>query len=113
MDIDDFKDHVTETLMSGGQPATARPVLLGITKAALETNSFLAAASFQETTRVLTDAVIRGKSDDLVGLKEYVIIGKQIPAGTGIQLYTDLTPKLLGIDNEMIYENSEEEISEE
>ena len=113
MDIHDFKDHVTETLMSGGQPATARPVLLGITKAALETNSFLSAASFQETTRVLTDAVIRGKSDDLVGLKENVIIGKQIPAGTGIQLYTDLAPKLVGIDNEMIYENSEEDISEE
>src|SRR5690625_4734846 len=113
MDIHDFKDHVTETLMSGGQPATARPVLLGITKAALETNSFLSAASFQETTRVLTDAVIRGKLNDLVGLKENVIIGKQIPAGTGIQLYTDLAPKLVGIDNEMISENSEEDISEE
>ena len=113
MDIHDFKDHVTDTLMSGGQPATARSVLLGITKAALETNSFLSAASFQETTRVLTDAVIRGKSDDLVGLKENVIIGKQIPAGTGIQLYTNLAPKSVGIDNEVVYEDSEEEISEE
>jgi len=112
MDIHDFKEHVTETLMSGGQPATARPVLLGITKAALETNSFLSAASFQETTRVLTDAVIRGKSDDLVGLKENVIIGKQIPAGTGIKLYTDLEPKSVGLDDEMAYAAAEEDTEE-
>src|SRR5699024_3085018 len=91
----------------------ARPVLLGITKAALETNSFLSAASFQETTRVLTDAVIRGKSDELVGLKENVIIGKQIPAGTGIQLYTDLEPKSVGLDDEVAYAASEEDTIEE
>ncbi len=75
MDIDDFRDHNYKTLIAGGTPATARPVILGITKAALETNSSLSAASFQETTRVLTDAAIRGKNDPLVGLKENVIIG--------------------------------------
>jgi len=112
MDIHDFKDHITDTLMSGGQPATARPVLLGITKAALETDSFLSAASFQETTRVMTDAVIRGKEDDLIGLKENVIIGKQIPAGTGIQMYKDLEPKSVGADTEDMYAAAEEEAEE-
>ncbi|MGH2727922.1 MAG: hypothetical protein ACRDKS_13200, partial [Actinomycetota bacterium] len=71
----------------GGEPATAVPVLLGITKAALETDSFRSAASFQETTRVLTDAAISGRSDPLLGLKENVIIGKLIPAGTGMARY--------------------------
>ena len=70
--------------------ATAKPVLLGITKASLETESFLSAASFQETTRVLTDAAIKGKRDDLLGLKENVIIGKLIPAGTGMRRYSDI-----------------------
>jgi len=112
MDIHDFKDHITDTLMSGGQPATGRPVLLGITKAALETNSFLSAASFQETTRVMTDAVIRGKEDDLVGLKENVIIGKQIPAGTGIDMYKNLEPKSVGTDTEDMYAVAEEEAEE-
>ena len=74
-------------------PATARPVLMGITKASLETNSFLSAASFQETTRVLTDAAIRGKKDHLLGLKENVIIGKIIPAGTGMARYRNLEPQ--------------------
>ena len=83
MDITDFTDANKDVLISGGVPATARPVLMGITKASLETNSFLSAASFQETTRVLTDAAIRGKKDHLLGLKENVIIGKIIPAGTG------------------------------
>src|SRR5699024_12544403 len=69
------------------RPATAKPVLLGITKASLETESFLSAASFQETTRVLTDAAIKGKHDELLGLKENVIIGKLIPAGTGMPKY--------------------------
>jgi len=112
VDIHDFKDHITDTLMSGGQPATGRPVLLGITKAALETNSFLSAASFQETTRVMTDAVIRGKEDDLVGLKENVIIGKQIPAGTGIDMYKNLEPKSVGADTEDMYAVAEEEAEE-
>ncbi|MDR1568551.1 MAG: DNA-directed RNA polymerase subunit beta' [Streptococcaceae bacterium] len=92
MDISDLTDANHETLISGGVPATARPVLLGITKASLETNSFLSAASFQETTRVLTDAAIRGKKDRLLGLKENVIIGKIIPAGTGMLRYRNLEP---------------------
>ena len=73
-------------------PATGRPVLLGITKASLETDSFLSAASFQETTRVLTDAAIKGKRDELLGLKENVIIGKLVPAGTGMQRYRKAEP---------------------
>jgi DNA-directed RNA polymerase subunit beta' len=92
IDITDFEDANAEILMAGAQPATARPVLLGITKASLETNSFLSAASFQETTRVLTDAAIRGKKDHLLGLKENVIIGKIIPAGTGIANYREIEP---------------------
>jgi DNA-directed RNA polymerase subunit beta' len=93
LDIDDFNDANVQTLMEGKTPATARPVLLGITKASLETNSFLSAASFQETTRVLTDASIRGKKDQLLGLKENVIIGKIIPAGTGMARYRNMEPK--------------------
>ncbi|MCH4168373.1 MAG: DNA-directed RNA polymerase subunit beta' [Streptococcaceae bacterium] len=93
MDISDFTDANHETLISGVTPATARPVLLGITKASLETNSFLSAASFQETTRVLTDAAIRGKKDHLLGLKENVIIGKIIPAGTGMRRYRNIEPE--------------------
>ena len=71
--------------MNGKRPAVARPLVLGITKAALETESFLSAASFQETTRILTDAAIRGKVDHLHGLKENVITGRLIPAGTGLR----------------------------
>ena len=85
-------------------PATGRPVLLGITKASLETDSFLSAASFQETTRVLTDAAIKGKRDELLGLKENVIIGKLVPAGTGMQQYRRIKP---------ILDKPEEEVSEE
>jgi DNA-directed RNA polymerase subunit beta' len=96
MDINDFRDAVAEAVIKGNVPATARPVLLGITKASLETNSFLSAASFQETTRVLTDAAIRGKNDPLVGLKENVIIGKIIPAGTGMKQYRDIQSKTVG-----------------
>ena len=72
------------------RPATASPLLLGITKASLMTESFLSAASFQETTKVLTEAAIRGKVDHLLGLKENVIIGKLIPAGTGMECYRDV-----------------------
>ncbi|CAM3266644.1 DNA-directed RNA polymerase subunit beta' [Pediococcus acidilactici] len=100
MDIDDFKKDNYKTLIAGGIPATSRPVILGITKAALETNSFLSAASFQETTRVLTDAAIRGKNDPLVGLKENVIIGKIIPAGTGMTDYRQIKPKVVGGNTE-------------
>ncbi|WP_439819520.1 DNA-directed RNA polymerase subunit beta' [Weissella paramesenteroides] len=95
MDIAQFRDANEETLLKGGLPATGRPVLLGITKASLETNSFLSAASFQETTRVLTDAAIRGKNDPLVGLKENVIIGKLIPAGTGMKQYQEIEDKVV------------------
>jgi DNA-directed RNA polymerase subunit beta' len=83
-------------LLNGGEPAVARPVLLGITKASLETESFLSAASFQETTRVLTDAAIKGKVDRLLGLKENVIIGKLIPAGTGMARYRSLKLNIKG-----------------
>ncbi|HDF5503781.1 TPA: DNA-directed RNA polymerase subunit beta', partial [Staphylococcus aureus] len=87
VDIHNFTDANREAFKHRKRPATAKPVLLGITKASLETESFLSAASFQETTRVLTDAAIKGKRDDLLGLKENVIIGKLIPAGTGMRRY--------------------------
>ncbi len=90
IDIAKFRDENHDVLIAGKIPATARPVLLGITKASLETSSFLSAASFQETTRVLTDAAIRGKNDPLIGLKENVIIGKLIPAGTGMKRYQQI-----------------------
>ncbi len=89
VDIHNFTDANREAFKERKRPATAKPVLLGITKASLETESFLSAASFQETTRVLTDAAIKGKRDDLLGLKENVIIGKLIPAGTGMRRYSD------------------------
>ena len=79
----DFEEANNRVLAEGGEPATAQTVLLGVTKASLNTSSFLAAASFQETTRVLTEAAINGARDHLIGLKENVIIGKLIPAGTG------------------------------
>jgi hypothetical protein len=79
----DFEEINNRVLAEGGEPATAETVLLGVTKASLNTSSFLAAASFQETTRVLTEAAINGAKDNLLGLKENVIIGKLIPAGTG------------------------------
>lgn len=82
MEVNQFKEANQEVLLEGKQPATAKPVILGITKASLETDSFLSAASFQETTRILTDAAIKGKYDELLGLKENVIIGKLVPAGT-------------------------------
>ncbi|WP_436880651.1 DNA-directed RNA polymerase subunit beta' [Staphylococcus haemolyticus] len=90
VDIHSFTDANREAFKERKRPATAKPVLLGITKASLETESFLSAASFQETTRVLTDAAIKGKRDDLLGLKENVIIGKLIPAGTGMRRYSDV-----------------------
>ncbi|MBR6535249.1 MAG: DNA-directed RNA polymerase subunit beta', partial [Clostridia bacterium] len=90
----DTENEIIEARIANGEktirPATASPLLLGITKAALQTESFLSAASFQETTKVLTEAAIKGKVDHLVGLKENVIIGKLIPAGTGLQVYRDI-----------------------
>src|SRR5690606_12938559 len=79
----EFEEENAKIEKSGKRPATATPVLLGITKASLQTRSFISAASFQETTRVLTDAAVIGKSDTLEGLKENVIVGRLIPAGTG------------------------------
>lgn len=90
LDIHQFADANKEAVLNGKLPATCRPVILGITKASLETESFLSAASFQETTRVLTDAAIKGKRDELLGLKENVIIGKLVPAGTGMQRYRQI-----------------------
>ena len=87
VNINHFTEINKQLILEGKRPATGRPVLLGITKASLETDSFLSAASFQETTRILTDAAIHGKIDHLNGLKENVIIGKLIPAGTGAKKY--------------------------
>jgi DNA-directed RNA polymerase subunit beta' len=93
VDIFRFEKENEDTINRDGEdsrPATARRILLGITKASLATDSFMSAASFQETTRVLTDAAIKGKVDPLLGLKENVIIGKRIPAGTGMKRYRDV-----------------------
>jgi DNA-directed RNA polymerase subunit beta' len=85
-----FRDHNDRAKKKKQKPATAEPLLLGITKASLTTQSFISAASFQETTRVLTDAAIRGARDDLLGLKENIIIGHLIPAGTGMYRYQEV-----------------------
>ncbi len=90
--------------------ATAKPVILGITKASLETESFLSAASFQETTRVLTDAAVKGKVDKLMGLKENVIIGKLIPAGTGMTRYNNIDIESEEDLNKPIEEELQEEL---
>ena len=90
VDVFRFEQENRKAIENGGRPATAKRTLLGITKAALATESFLSAASFQETTRVLTEAAIKGKVDPLLGLKENVIIGKQIPAGTGLKRYANV-----------------------
>ncbi|MGG2067618.1 MULTISPECIES: DNA-directed RNA polymerase subunit beta' [unclassified Bacillus (in: firmicutes)] len=108
LDIHQFTDANAKVLLKGKQPATARPILLGITKASLETDSFLSAASFQETTRVLTDAAIKGKRDELLGLKENVIIGKLVPAGTGMNRYrrVDLVKTAkeeINVENDEVY----------
>ena len=93
VDILDFEDANEQLIAEGKEPATGEPVMLGITKASLATNSFLSAASFQETTKVLTEAAIKGKVDPLLGLKENVIIGKLIPVGTGMREYRDVRIK--------------------
>ena len=92
VDITHYEEENERVLAEGGEPATAKRVVLSITKAALATDSFLAAASFQETVRVLTDAAVKCKIDPLIGLKENVIIGKLIPAGTGLRRYRELVP---------------------
>ena len=100
VDIGEFEEQNSEMLDRGLQPAEGHPILLGITKASLATDSFLSAASFQETTRVLTDAAIKGKVDPLLGLKENVIIGKLIPAGTGMSRYRDVKVKYTNVPAE-------------
>ena len=90
VDVLDYEDLNEELIAAGKKPAEGKQVMLGITKAALATNSFLSAASFQETTKVLTEAAIKGKADPLIGLKENVIIGKLIPAGTGMKRYRNV-----------------------
>ena len=92
VDMFKFEEENERVLAAGGEPATAKRVLLSITKSSLATDSFLSAASFQETVRVLTDAAIKGSVDNLVGLKDNIIIGKRIPAGTGLKRYRDITP---------------------
>ena len=90
VDCLEFEDLNEELKKEGKEPAEGERIVLGITKAALATNSFLSAASFQETTKVLTDAAIKGKLDPLIGLKENVIIGQLIPAGTGLKRYRNI-----------------------
>ena len=92
--LHDFNEANKPVILNGGVPATGRPIMLGITKSSLETDSWLSAASFQETTRVLTEAAIKGKTDELRGLKENVIIGKLIPAGTGAKQYSNIEMQL-------------------
>ena len=106
VDIFRYEDENDKVLEQGGVPATAKRTLLGITKASLATESFLAAAAFQETAKVLTEAAIKNKVDQLVGLKENVIIGKLIPAGTGLKAYKNLTPQV----NAKEIERKEDEI---
>ena len=104
VDMYEFEDKNKEAVEQGKRPATGKRALLGITKASLATDSFLSAASFQETTRVLTEAAIKGKEDHLLGLKENVIIGKLIPAGTGMKRYQDVTIKVEGEDEKTVAE---------
>ncbi len=115
VDILEFEDKNRELMEEGKEPATGEQIMLGITKASLATNSFLSAASFQETTKVLTEAAIKGKVDPLVGLKENVIIGKYIPAGTGMRRYRNI--KLEGEismeDDLLLDEEPEEEAAED
>ena len=117
MDVLDFNEMNEALIAEGKQPAEGKQVMLGITKASLATDSFLSAASFQETTKVLTEAAINGKVDHLIGLKENVIIGKLIPAGTGMKRYrsvklnTDVEPQdeiALEDDDEILLSGDED-----
>ena len=111
VDMYDFEDENNRVIAEGKTPATGKRVLLGITKASLATESFLSAASFQETTKVLTEAAIKGKTDELIGLKENVIIGKLIPAGTGMEIYQET--KITDEREETMAEESAEGNNEE
>lgn len=107
-----FNDENKRVIAEGGSPAESVPILLGLTKASLNTESFFSAASFQETTKVLTDAAIKGKTDNLMGLKENVIIGHMIPAGTGTKKYKDIAvfKSTYGDLDRPLEEEEEEEI---
>ena len=107
--IREFANVNKPVILNGGVPAVGKPVMLGITKASLETDSFLSAASFQETTRILTDAATRGKVDMLNGLKENVILGKLIPAGTGAKQYNNIEVML---KNELLDDDAAEVLEE-
>ena len=121
--IREFANKNKPVILEGKVPAKGYPIILGITKSSLETDSFLSAASFQETTRVLTDAAIKGKVDELKGLKENVILGKLIPAGTGAKQYSDIDIMLEKeylsdepsevLEEEFLDDSSEEEATEE
>jgi DNA-directed RNA polymerase subunit beta' len=109
VDILEFEDENERMIAQGLEPAEGKQVMLGITKASLATNSFLSAASFQETTKVLTEAAIKGKVDPLIGLKENVIIGKLIPAGTGMKRYRSVKLDTDTMDEYMISEDLDDE----
>ena len=122
LDINDYEQQNLEAVMAGKRPATAKRILLGLTKSSLAVNSFLSAASFQESSRVLTEAAIKGKVDHLEGLKENVIIGKLIPAGTGLKRYNSVVPSSYQAikdeaekekKNEYDFSDSEKELMEE
>ena len=101
MDKWDFRKENERVVKKGGKPASASPFLLGITKASLATKSFISAASFQETTRVLTEAATSGKTDELLGLKENVIVGHLIPAGTGLYAHRNINIQVAGASPEV------------
>jgi DNA-directed RNA polymerase subunit beta' len=107
VDVLEFNEVNEQMEAEGKEPATGEQIMLGITKASLATESFLSAASFQETTKVLTEAAIKGKVDHLIGLKENVIIGKHIPAGTGMKKYRDVQ-----LNTELEAEEEAEELDE-
>jgi DNA-directed RNA polymerase subunit beta' len=114
VDVLEYEDINTALVAEGKEPADGKQVMLGITKASLATNSFLSAASFQETTKVLTEAAIKGKVDPLIGLKENVIIGKLIPAGTGMKRYRNTKISTESMDDDIMFDEDEfEEIVEE
>ena len=108
--LNEFTEGNRDVIIQGKKPAIGQPILLGITKASLQTESFLSAASFQETTRILTEASVKGKVDNLHGLKENVIIGKLIPAGTGAKEYMDIDYSL---EKEFFDDDASEALEEE
>ena len=108
VDVLDFEEENEKLIKEGKEPAEGKQVMLGITKASLATNSFLSAASFQETTKVLTEAAIKGKIDPLIGLKENVIIGKLIPAGTGMKRYSNIKLDTDTEEEEIVFDEMDE-----